>query len=128
MYELETSGIVVQTGKRFGYLGSANSSGETSTICVGALIVQIPADASGAGLVHPRWVPGGSLSIASRLDNRAHMTGFDIEDDRHCLELYEIVVVCIQLLKKDGRPDTGMSPSRLYVPDRPAKPTSCPCH
>ena len=57
------------------------------------------------------------------------MTGFDIEDDRHCLELYAIIVVCIQLLKKDGRPDTGMSTSRLYiyVPDRPAKPTYCPC-
>ena len=24
--------------------------------------------------------------------------------------------------------DVGMSPSRLYVPAGPAKPTSCPCH
>ena len=64
----------------------------------------------------------------SCLGNIAQITNFDIEDDSRCLELYEIVVVCIQLLKKDGRPDTRMSPPRLYVPARPAKPTSCPCH
>ena len=52
------------------------------------------------------------------------MTDFDIEDDINCLELEEIVVDCIQQLNKDGRPDTRMSPSRLYLPARPGKTTS----
>ena len=63
------------------------------------------------------------LNVPSWLVNRAQMTGFD--DDSHSLELQGIVVACIQHLKKDGRPDTRMSPrmspSRLYVPAKPSK-------
>ena len=74
MYELETSGIVVQTGIH----GSdtyvqVTSCGEETTNCVCALIFY--------------WLVLMTWKSSSYLANIAQTTDFVIQDDSHCLEL-----------------------------------------